>query len=93
MPLCSRANSAAMGRFADRMGWRHLSTLGGMDASRDIYAQFEAVLRDRASFGGALDLPIQLLMTQKHEGKQEVIFGPASSTTSQESVEEEDYIA
>lgn len=87
------ANSSAMGRFADRIGWRHLSTLGGMDASRDIYSEFHAGLGDRASFGGALDLPIQLLMTQKHEGKQEVIFGPASSTTSQESVEEEDYIA
>jgi hypothetical protein len=63
-----------------------------MDASRAIYSEFEAGLRDRASFGGALDLPIQLLMTQKHEGAQEVIFGPDTPRISQDNVEEEDFI-
>lgn len=70
------ANSEAMKRFADRIGWRHLCSLSGMDASREIYSGFEVQLRDRASFGGALDLPIQLLMTQMHEPAQGVIFGP-----------------
>jgi hypothetical protein len=74
------ASSSAMVRFADRIGWRHLLGHGGMDASRDIYSEFEAILRERASFGGALDLPIQLLMIQKHEGAQEDIFRPGPST-------------
>ncbi|GGO34469.1 hypothetical protein GCM10010991_25300 [Gemmobacter aquaticus] len=87
------AKSSAMVRFADRIGWRHLLDLGGMDASRVIYSEFEAVLRERASFGGALDLPIQLLMTQKHEGAQEVIFGPDTPRISKDNVEEEDFIA
>ena len=87
------ANSAAMGRFAERIGWTNLLDLGGMDASREIYSEFQAVLRERASFGGALDLPIQLLMTQKHEGAQDVIFGAETSNTSQYNVEEEDFIA
>jgi hypothetical protein len=86
------ANSAAMGRFADRIGWRHLSGLGGMDASREIYSEFEAGLRDRASFGGALDLPIQLLMTQKHEGAQADIFMPGSTTGPESDDEEKDPI-
>ncbi|TKD13451.1 hypothetical protein FBT96_19530 [Rhodobacter capsulatus] len=86
------ANSAAMGRFADRIGWRHLSGLGGMDDSREIYSEFEACLEDRASFGGALDLPIQLLMTQMHEGAQEDIFSPGPSTGPQSDDEEKDPI-
>lgn len=73
------ANSEAMKRFADRIGWRHLSGLGGMDASPEIYHEFSLGLKARASFGGALDLPIQLLMTQKHEGAQTNIFGPGPS--------------
>lgn len=68
------ANSAAMRRFATRVGWTHLDGLVGMDASRDIFAEFETVLRERASFGGALDLPVQLLMTQKHDSAQTAIF-------------------
>lgn len=84
------ANSEAMKRFADRIGWRHLRDLGGMDASREIYSEFEAGLRDRASFGGALDLPIQLLMTQKHEGAQADIFRPGPSTGPQSDDEEKD---
>lgn len=87
------ANSEAMGRFADRIGWRHLRGSGGMDASCEIYSEFKAGLRDRASFGGALDLPIQLLMTQKHEGAQEVIFGLDTPRISQDNVEQEDFIA
>jgi len=86
------ANSEAMRRFADRIGWRHLLGSGGMDASREIYPEFEAGLRDRASFGGALDLPIQLLMTQKHEGAQADIFRPGPSTGPQSDDEERDPI-
>lgn len=86
------ANSSAMERFADRIGWRHLLGLGGMDASREIYSEFEAVLRERASFGDALDLPIQLLMIQKHEGAQDVIFKPGPSTGPKSDDEEKDPI-
>jgi hypothetical protein len=32
-------------------------------------------------------------MTQKHEGAQEVIFGPDTPRISQDNVEEEDFIA
>lgn len=69
------ANSAAMRRFAREIGWTHLDETGGMDASRDIHKTFFDVLSDRASFGGALDLPVQLLMTQKNASDWGTIFG------------------
>lgn len=68
------ANSAAMRRFAQQLGWYWLDERASMDASPEIYKEFETILKERASFGGALDLPVQLLMSQKHESKRLEIF-------------------